>query len=202
MNVTARALEGYATAAPALIAQYDGVSPARLYDRVGDLLPRLPARVLDVGAGNGRDAAWFAQMGHTVTAVEPVDALATAIAARHPAIRTLCDRLPALDGMRDRFDLIAVNAVWQHLDVDDRHRSITRLFALLAPSGRLILSCRNGPGHPARPVVPIDVDGDVAQADATGLRLLRRCDAPSRQRGNVASGVTWTWLVFERGATA
>jgi protein-L-isoaspartate O-methyltransferase len=29
-------------------------------------------RILDIGSGSGRDAAYFAKQGHEVTAVEPV----------------------------------------------------------------------------------------------------------------------------------
>ncbi|OLP20064.1 hypothetical protein BST81_02155 [Leptolyngbya sp. 'hensonii'] len=35
-----------------------------------DLLPTHPSLVLDVESGSGQDAAWFAQQGHEVIAVE------------------------------------------------------------------------------------------------------------------------------------
>jgi protein-L-isoaspartate O-methyltransferase len=38
-------------------------------------LPAPPARVLDVGAGSGRDAAWLTSLGLEVVAVEPSVAL-------------------------------------------------------------------------------------------------------------------------------
>jgi hypothetical protein len=66
-------LEGYAAAAtPAFIAAYDRLSPESIYEHVIDLLPGRRAKVADIGAGTGRDAAWFACQGHYVFAAEPV----------------------------------------------------------------------------------------------------------------------------------
>ena len=61
-------------------------------------LPAPPGLVLDVGAGSGRDAAWFARRGLEVVAVEPAAALRQEAGRLRPsaAIRWLDDRLPAL----------------------------------------------------------------------------------------------------------
>src|SRR3546814_3364369 len=92
-------LEGYATAATAaFVTAYDGLSPERIYEHVNDLLPSRNAKVADVGAGTGRDAAWFAGKGHDVLAIEPVRELREAGRALHTAgnIKWLDDRLPHL----------------------------------------------------------------------------------------------------------
>ena len=89
-------LEGYAAAATAdFIAAYDGLSPEAIYDPVIDLFPSRNIRVADIGAGTGRDAAWFACKGHDVLAVEPVRELREAGRALHaaPNIKWLDDRL-------------------------------------------------------------------------------------------------------------
>lgn len=79
-------LEGYATAATAdLIAAYDGLSPEGIYEHVIDLFPSRDAKVADIGAGTGRDAAWFAGKGHDVLAIEPVRELREAGQALHTA---------------------------------------------------------------------------------------------------------------------
>ena len=55
-----------------------GASPNQFVeDRLGGLAP---CRVLDLGSGQGRNAIWLAQQGHTVTAVDVSD-IATAQAA-------------------------------------------------------------------------------------------------------------------------
>lgn len=92
-------LRGYAAAATAdLIAAYDSLSSADIYVHVRDLFPIGTARVADIGAGTGRDAAWFAGSGHDVVAVEPVRELREAGQALHTAsnIQWLDDRLPDL----------------------------------------------------------------------------------------------------------
>jgi SAM-dependent methyltransferase len=67
--------------------------PARLYDSLPfeqahaaslDLIPDRPGLVLDVGAGSGRDAAWFAGRGCDVVAVEPAEGMRRESPQRHP----------------------------------------------------------------------------------------------------------------------
>lgn len=79
-------LEGYATAATAnFIAAYEGLSPEGVYEHVIDFFPSRNSRVADIGAGTGRDAAWFAARGHDVLAVEPVREFREAGQALHSA---------------------------------------------------------------------------------------------------------------------
>lgn len=79
--------------------QFESLSPAEVHDGYLDLIPRpRDGTALDVGAGSGRDAAWLASHGYTVTAVEPAQAMRLEGQRRHPeeAIRWLDDRLPGL----------------------------------------------------------------------------------------------------------
>ena len=197
-------LEGYAAAAtPDFIAAYDGLSPEDIYAPVIDLFPSHSARIADIGAGTGRDAAWFAHQGHDVLAVEPVRALREAGRALHASenIVWLDDRLPHLHAVRPdaAFDLVTLCAVWQHLPDKDRKIAIPNLARILAPGGLLILSLRHGPGARGRRVVPASPDTTIEMAQACDLRLLRRRSADSVQPGNQAMGVSWTWLAFTKG---
>ena len=62
---------GYDVGAPALVPEYERLSFEEIHASVLALLPDCDACILDVGAGTGRDAAWFAANGHNVVAVEP-----------------------------------------------------------------------------------------------------------------------------------
>jgi SAM-dependent methyltransferase len=98
------------------------------------LLPSSPALILDVGAGTGRDAAWFVGLGYDVVAVEPAAAMRAQAARLHPdqRIRWIDDRLPALTATHRlglTFDLILLSAVWMHLAPADRPAR----FASLSP---------------------------------------------------------------------
>ncbi len=196
-------VEGYAADAAELVPRYEAICYAELFAPVADLLPKAAVRVLDVGAGTGRSAAWFADQGHEVVAAEPVGPFIDAARRLHPSprIRWLQDRLPELWMVRtgERFDLITLVGVWQHLAFEQREAAMPTLAALAAPGARLILSLRHGPGAPSRPVFPCEPEETIAAARAAGLGLVRRREAESVQQRNRDAGVTWTWLAFERG---
>jgi SAM-dependent methyltransferase len=133
-------------------------------------LPAAPGLVLDVGAGSGRDAAWFAARGHEVVAVEPAAALREEARRLHPgpAMRWLDDRLPALAAVHRLglgFDLIWASAVWMHVPPEDRPRAMRRLATLLKPGGRMVLTLRHGPAPADRPMWPVD----AAEVERLGL---------------------------------
>ena len=194
-------IEGYAAAAKVgLIARFEAINCAELYRPVVDLLPARPARVADIGAGTGRDAAWFADQGHTVLAIEPVDELRDAGISMHrsASIEWLDDRLPELTVSltRGKFDLVLLSGVWQHLNDTDRLCAMTSIATLTRPMGRLVMSLRHGPGAPGRPVFQVDPAETISAAKHHGFSLMRTADAPSMQAENRSSGVWWTWLVF------
>ncbi|MBO9519203.1 MAG: class I SAM-dependent methyltransferase [Porphyrobacter sp.] len=196
-------LDGYAAAAtPAFIEGYDTLSTERIYQLVIDLFPQRAARVADIGAGTGRDAAWFAERGNDVVAVEPVRQLREAGQFRHPSSRIewLDDQLPHLDQLRSKgpFDLVTLCAVWQHLPDSDRELAFPNLASILTENGRLVMSLRHGPGGAGRRVFPVNAEATVKLAEELGLRVIRQSQAPSVQPGNRALGVSWTWLVFEK----
>lgn len=201
------AIAGYAAAAADLVPRFEAIDCDALYAPVAHLFPPAPARIVDIGAATGRDAAWFAEKGHDVLAVEPVAAFREAGAAAHPApsIAWLDDMLPDLTQVRARtrargeaFDLVLVSGVWQHVPPDDRRRAMPVLAALLASGGVVIVSLRHGPGAPDRPVFQADPDDTIRTAEANGLRLVHRSAQASVQPQNIAAGVTWTLLAFAR----
>jgi len=196
-------LDGYARAATdEFIARYEALSPEAIYQHVIDLFPRHPAKIVDIGAGTGRDAAWFAAKGHRVHAVEPVRELREAGRTLHSSERItwLDDRLPHLSKVRPcgPFDCVTLCGVWQHVPDADARQALSNLARLVAPDGRLIMSLRHGPGGEGRRVFAASPETMIAGARDEGLSLVRRKEAASIQAGNRALGVSWTWLVFER----
>src|SRR5947209_12996690 len=98
MSAPISGTEGYAREADALIERYERISAAEAHQSVQHLIPLAPSRILDIGAGTGRDAAWFAANGHDVVAVEPTDELRAAAKRLHPCpnVEWLDDSLPDL----------------------------------------------------------------------------------------------------------
>lgn len=112
-------------------------------------------RVLDVGAGTGRDAAWFAQHGHNVTAVEPSPAMRRIAQNLHAdaPVNWRDDRLPDLSTVvreRSQFDLIVLSAVWMHVPADQRRHALETLTGLLSDDGAIYVTLRIGSEDSAR----------------------------------------------------
>jgi SAM-dependent methyltransferase len=185
----------YRAHAGVLAPRYDAVATGDVFAPVLDLLPP-PTAMLDVGAGSGRDAQWFAARGYQVTAAEPVAEFRAAIAKRAPDVAMVDARLPALTGMVGPFGLILVNTLWHHLDDVARDQAMSRLAGLLTPAGRLIISLRHGPLPEGQPVHALDPEAEARRAALVGLGLLRFVEADTHQEQNIAAGVSWTWLVL------
>ncbi|MES2987279.1 MAG: class I SAM-dependent methyltransferase [Pseudomonadota bacterium] len=194
-----RVLAGYAASADAdLVSRFDALEPEQIYAQVIDLLPGPGARVADLGAGTGRDAAWLAQRGCRVLAVEPVRELREGGRKLHPSIAWLDDRLPELAELRalEPFDAVILCAVWHHLDAGDRAVAMPNLAKAIVPGGMLILSLRHQPGPPDRESFPVSPEDVIRSAEACGLRLVRQREADAVSEESRALGVRWSWLVF------
>jgi SAM-dependent methyltransferase len=190
-----------AAATPELIAGYDALSPEQIYAPVRDFLPREPARIADIGAGTGRDAAWLAGQGHRVLAVEPVAAFRDAGAALHgDRIDWLDDQLPELARLRQcaPFDLVLLCAVWHHLDPAGRAVAMPGLASATATGGRLILSLRHDPDAPGRGTWPAPPRESIGLARAAGFDLTHQAETGSVHPESRARGVRWTWLVLTK----
>lgn len=133
-----------------LATQYQSLSVASVHgDWISILqkkLPMIPLKVMDVGAGSGRDAAFFAKerTGNSVLAVEPAKELAEfgKEFTKGLNVRWSHSALPDLAGIEDEFHLILLSAVWMHLAPKDRLSALARLAELLGNNGLLVISLR------------------------------------------------------------
>ena len=184
----------YERHATQVVGSYEALPPERLHRWLDGLLPAVPALVLDVGAGTGRDAAWFAGLGHDVVAVEPAAAMRAEATRLHPGprIRWLNDRLPDLAAtlrLGLAFDLVLLSAVWMHLAPADRPRALRKLVTLLKPGGLLVMTLRHGPAEPERGMHPVTLAELEGLARDHGLSLMRTEEASDAQG---RAGITWT----------
>ncbi|MGA3402462.1 MAG: class I SAM-dependent methyltransferase [Acetobacteraceae bacterium] len=201
MTVPVSGTEGYAEAAEALARQYESLSFAENHRLVLHLIPTAPCRVLDIGAGTGRDAAGFAAMGHHVLAVEPTAEMRTRAMALHPSPRIawLDDSLPDLARVMAggaRFDVVMLTAVWMHLDAAQRQQAMPNVASLVQAGGVMIMSLRYGPVPQGRRMFTVSAEETVRLAAAAGLRLVLRREGLAASLGQ--PGVTWSRLAFSR----
>lgn len=169
-----RANDGYARAFARLVdAGEDVEGEARLADA---LLPR-GGRVLDAGSGMGRIAAALAARGHEVVAVEPDRSLVAQSRRTYPDLDVIeadilevTPELLAGRGVPSEFDLVVmVGNVMVFVAEETERQVLTRVAALLAPGGRVLVGFHltGGPAT-AREYDPEEFVADVA---ATGLRV-------------------------------
>jgi len=193
-------IDYYSRKADYLAQRYEKLTPEKVNAVWAHLVPESKSTVLDVGAGSGRDAAWFAGRGHRVVAVEPADNLRTRAMQLHPydAIRWVNDRLPDLEKVqrlnRD-FDVILVSAVWMHLPQLQRCRAFDALCALLKPAAILIISYRQGQaadGPAIFAVAGAELLNQARQFDMDIVLNIKNDDMYNRTE------VRWTTVVLKR----
>jgi len=166
----------YEEHASELFEKYRSVSFSEVHSDLVSLLPEVGARVLDVGAGSGRDAMALAHAGYVVTAVEPSEQLRLRAQTDSAdlSIRWLDDRLPQLRlvvAERLKYDFILLSAVWMHIAPEDRIQAMEVLASLLSRDGKLAISLRMGSaGSGDRRFFTTSRDEILVTALAAGLR--------------------------------
>jgi 2-polyprenyl-3-methyl-5-hydroxy-6-metoxy-1,4-benzoquinol methylase len=199
--------EGYTDEAPELFRHYESISAAEMHGAILHLIPKSPRKIVDIGAGTGRDAAWFAEMGHRVVAVEPLDAMRIPAMALHtsPHIEWLDDSLPdlaVLRGRGERFDMLMLTAVWMHLDEAQRIRAMPHVAALAKPGAVVAMTMRHGPVPPGRRMFEVSAGETIELAAIHALYPVLNQHRESTQAQNRAAGITWTVLAFVKAAGA
>ncbi|HET8616400.1 MAG TPA: methyltransferase domain-containing protein [Actinomycetales bacterium] len=122
-------------------------------------LPPVPARVLDVGAGQGTQAIGLARLGYDVTAVEPDasmrQAMAATAASEPEEVQQRLRVLPgALGSLPDQigattFDVVCCHGVLMYLE--QPRPAVVELCSLVASAGVLSLVARNADAMALRP---------------------------------------------------
>ncbi|MFD7881624.1 class I SAM-dependent methyltransferase [Streptomyces bauhiniae] len=198
----ARGTAGYAEKADALAVQYEEVTFDEVHYDVLQLVPAEPGRILDVGAGTGRDAAALAARGHSVVAVEPTTELRAHGQRIHAdsGIDWVDDVLPDLTLSRHtgRFDAVFATAVWMHLDAEERRHAMDRIAALLVPGGRFFVNLRHGPVPDGRHMFAVSPAETVKLGSEYGLQTVHRSERPDLHGRD---SVRWTSLVFQMNDT-
>jgi SAM-dependent methyltransferase len=177
---------------------YEGLDAAKTHPRLFEMLRGARGqRILDVGAGTGRDASALAELGHRVTAVEPSSAMLRLAKALHPDndVLWLQDAMPALSKVSGTYDFVVLSAVWMHVPPASRAAAFSRLVDLTAPHGRIYMTLRLGAGDVDRAMWSVDANEIKGLAGARGLKVIDLGKQPDLLGRD---GVTWQTLVVAR----
>ncbi|WP_246480821.1 class I SAM-dependent methyltransferase [Motiliproteus sediminis] len=164
----------YEVQARELLAQYDSLSFESIHGEWMPFLPNRVEKVLDIGAGSGRDARWFADRSARVVAVEPCAEfrkLAQGKSTSAP-IEWSSSSLPSLVNISGRFDMILVSAVLMHIPASSLREVFHRLNELLGVNGLLVVTLRHGPSPRGRTMVEHDDQSIITAAIKEGIGLV------------------------------
>jgi SAM-dependent methyltransferase len=168
------------------------------------ILSKKHARILDIGAGAGRDSGYLAQQGAQnniqVTAVEPAQALADIgqTQTKDLNVKWITDSLPSLETVTKQeisFDLILLSAVWMHIPTSARARSMRKLANLLKPGGKLVISLRHGKSNDARVMHDVCCDELTQLGKTVGLFPLHVSEIETDKLGR--NQVSWQTVVLQ-----
>ena len=199
---------------PDTIAFYEGNAPAIAdrYESVVSTVARyfgtaFPAgsRVLDVGAGSGRDLAALIAGGYEAFGVEPTEGLRAAAVEHHPALaqRIEAGALPAIGTpFGGGFDGLLCSAVLMHVPEVDLFDAAFSLRRLLRPHGRLLISLplarsdveaeeRDGHGRLFRPYAPEQLQ---LLFERIGFQMIGRWDTDDALD---RTGTRWHTILLE-----
>lgn len=103
-------------------------------------------RLLEIGCGNGRDAAFFVRCGHDVTALDASDAAVDLCQRIHGdlPITFFVGRLPDVrPRLEPGFDVVYARFVLHAMTVQEETAMLTAAHGLLRSGGRLYVECRS-----------------------------------------------------------
>jgi SAM-dependent methyltransferase len=159
---------------------------------VEQLTAELPAgRVLDLAAGEGRNALWLVERGWQATVVDfskvGLDRARSLASARFGSgdarLVTVVADLLTYQPEPESFDLVLV--VYLQLQADDRRAVLRNAASAVAPGGRLLVvahdstNLASGVGGPQDPSVLYTADDVAADIAGTGL-VVQRSEAVLR----------------------
>lgn len=187
-----------------LAAQYESGPFEQIHGPWLRFLPPKGAKVLDIGAGSGRDADALCKRGYIVAAVEPSVDMINEAKRFHSSsdIEWIQDHLPQLETLvraHRTFDLLLLSAVWMHLDFGDRSRAMGTLPKLMNQGAITVITIRH-PHDASRHMFEVDPQETLNAAGTCGLRALMnetvQDPIPTWGRGQVS----WSLLVFRNEA--
>ncbi|MDN3714694.1 class I SAM-dependent methyltransferase [Vibrio breoganii] len=178
--------------------QYTTTTFEEVHDSWRHYWPMSGDKVLDVGAGIGRDALYMSETGCDVYALEPSKEMRK-LGEAHTGSKVtwISDSLPSLTKIVNlgvRFDVILLSGVWMHVPQSSRARAFRKLSNLLAPNGKLIISLRHGDFSDGRMSYPVSITELEQFAKSSALLMVFASDIENDTLKR--ADVQWQTAVF------
>lgn len=139
-------VEAYNNNSKAFAERHRKQTPERLYQLALTFFKK-EAPTLDLGCGIGRDTHWLNINGFKVIGVDPSEGMLNIAQETYPDLQFQIQSLPHLNFEENSFDNIFCCAVLMHIPRSDLVNSVVNLLKITKPSGRLIISFRDGNGE-------------------------------------------------------
>jgi SAM-dependent methyltransferase len=176
-------------------------------DYLTELNTHKKVKILDVGAGSGRDARYLAKLRGVdnqqamVIAVEPAKGLAQIGKQMTQGLNVIWvdDLLPELvnvNALPHQYHLVLLSAVWMHLAPIERNQAMASLSALMAANGLMVITLRHGECDDERVIYPVSAAEVTELAKNYGLSVIRMTDRVQDTLGR--SNVSWQTLVLRK----
>lgn len=191
-------IEYYNQNAEELCALYDGLNFEQVHHEWLEYIPKKGA-VLDIGAGSGRDARYFASKSLSTYAVEPAEELLDQAKSNSKSYKVnwIQDQLPTLScifSLDMQYDLILLSAIWMHLTPQERKESMVSISNLLSTSGIVVITLRYGSFSDGRTSSNVSIEELQELAKSNQLKLIYQTDLETDQLGR--DDLAWQTVVL------
>jgi 2-polyprenyl-3-methyl-5-hydroxy-6-metoxy-1,4-benzoquinol methylase len=158
---------------------------------------KCPAKILEIGFGDGCFLDWASRQGYSITGVELIEKLVTHARARGHDV--FCGTIQSvLDPAHNRYDLIVAFDVFEHLTILELLELLRFAKTILASGGRILARFPNGGSPFSAPYQTGDVthmtvlsgEGLRQIAHAVGMKVIGIHNAARSRKGGSRHG----WL--------
>ncbi len=147
-RLTLKTLQYYERNAPQIVQSYEGADLSNLH-RIFNQLFIIPFKLLEVGGGSGRDAAFLLRHGHDVVFTDASQSMAHEAIRLHPELRLralVCKAETILPLADNCFDGVIAIAVLMHLTTPGIVHSLSEMHRVVNHGGLVFIStpaCRD-----------------------------------------------------------
>jgi SAM-dependent methyltransferase len=206
-NMDRKLISYYDQEAKRLCAKYESADMSQIHAWLNEVIPA-GSRILELGCGSGREAAFLHSKGYRVLATDGSEAILREAISFHPELQGVISRLtiPAAFPFRDAsFESVLAIGVLMHLQEEDIQLTVNEVSRVLTASGCFVFSVpgsrddldANGRDIGGRQHTFLHESRWTELLGAAGLEIVtRRKSQDSLGR----AGITWVAYLAKKGS--